>query len=705
MKAPLIHIQIEKEHHIVLARQRIRKIAEKIGLDKISQTRISTAVSEIARNAFEYAGGGIIECALELQEHPQRLIINVVDHGPGISNLEEILQGRYVSQTGMGMGIIGAKRLVDHFSILSFPGQGTTVELSVDIPTRNGIITSSIIQEIAESLSRLEPENLYEEIQRQNQELLRSMNELKQQQEELKRLNKELSDTNRGFLALYTEINEKNDALKHANEIQKRFLSNMSHEFRSPLNTIISLTRILTDRIDGDLTEEQEKQVFFIKKAAEDLSSLINDILDLGKLEAQKVVVKPAPIQIETLLSTLRGMLKPLMINPAVQLVIEDPKDVPILFSDKGKISQILRNLVSNAIKFTEHGEIRLKTLVINDRLQIIVSDTGIGIPKDKIESIFNAYVQVDNPLQKKYKGTGLGLSISRELAEILGGSLICTSEEGKGSTFTLEIPLQFKSPDTEANQRPIQVDIIKEPILLIEDDESTVLLYEKYLNHTKYQLLGARTIDQAKRILTTTTPKAILLDILLKEEDGWDFATFLKTHEHLKDIPLIITSVTHDVEHSMSLGAYDFLVKPIDRKQLTQVLNSIQKTGPVEIALVIDDDEMDRYVLVQMLQQTKFKVLEAKNGKEGLEKVIKEKPQIVFLDLMMPEMDGFQVLDQMKQHDETKNIPVIISTSKVLTKEEQNILSSKASMVLAKSTTSTEDSLNRIRQLLERLE
>jgi len=267
MKRTLIQLEITHEHHIVLARQRARLISEKIGFDKITQTRISTAVSEITRNAYEYAQGGTVVFYLDLEQSPQQLQIQIRDHGNGIANLDEILEGRYVSRTGMGMGIIGAKRLVDHFTIASQPGQGTIVDIAQDIPLRLGILTLDTITKITEELLRQKPEDLYEEIQQQNQELLRSMNELKAQQEELKRLNRELTDTNRGLLSLHAEINEKNEALKHANEIQKRFMSNMSHEFRSPLNTIISLTRILQERIDGDLTPEQEKQVLYIKKA------------------------------------------------------------------------------------------------------------------------------------------------------------------------------------------------------------------------------------------------------------------------------------------------------------------------------------------------------------------------------------------------------------------------------------------------------
>lgn len=702
MRKAIIQLEITHEHHIVQARQRARSISEKIGFDKITQTRISTAVSEIARNAYEYAQGGTVAFFLELDQDPQQFQIEITDHGKGIANLDEIMEGRYVSRSGMGMGIIGSKRLVDHFSITSQTGSGTRVVISQHIPPRLGRLSVDIINAITEDLIRQKPEDLYEEVQRQNQELLRSMDELKTKQEELLKLNKELSDTNRGLLSLYTEINEKNAALKHANEIQKRFMSNMSHEFRSPLNTIISLARILLDRIDGDLTTEQEKQVLYIKKAAEDLTSLINDILDLGKLEAQKVSIKPGPIQINILFSTLRGMLKPLLVNPEVELVFQESASIPIIYSDEGKLSQILRNLVSNAIKFTEKGEIRIQAEVQNDTIQFTVSDTGIGIPQDKLDAIFQPYIQVENPLQQKHKGTGLGLSISKELAEMLGGSLTCTSKIGEGSTFTLKIPVSYKTEISPETVSAVVIDPIKEPVLIIEDDETTFLLYQKFLNRTGYQGLTAKTLAQAKQILDQVTPRAIILDILLGNENGWDFVTYLKSQENLQNIPVIITSVTTDSEKGIALGVTDFLIKPIEKKNLYSILAKLHEDKPKPKALIIDDDASARYIFLQLLQQTKYAAIEADNGKKGLELVTKEEPDLIFLDLIMPEMDGFAVLEELQRSEKTRHIPVIISTSKVLEQKELEFLNNKAAMILAKNSTSTEDALQRLRTILE---
>jgi len=335
--------------------------------------------------------------------------------------------------------------------------------------------------------------------------------------------------------------------------------------------------------------------------------------------------------------------------------------------------------------------------------VQFIVSDTGIGIPQDKLEAIFQPYIQVENPLQQKHKGTGLGLSISKELAEALGGSLSCTSQAGQGSIFTLTLPITCKLDEAPELPPEIQLDPIKEPVLIVEDDDSTIMLYQKFLSRTGYQGVSAKTIAQAKTILEQITPKAIVLDILLENENGWDFVSYLKSNEKLQAIPVIITSVTQDTEKGLALGVTDFLVKPVEKKSLYKILNRLEANTPKPKALIIDDDESARYIMLQLLQETKFKGMEAENGKKGLELAEQEQPDLIFLDLIMPDMDGFTVLEALKASEKTKHIPVIISTSKVLDQKERELLHKQAAMILAKNTTSTEDSLQRLRTILEK--
>ena len=291
---PALHrVAIRYERDVVLARQRARQIAGLVGFDAQDQTRIATAVSEVARNAFEYARGGDVEFRVEGITAPQLLVIEVTDRGPGISDLPAVLEGRYRSRTGMGVGIIGARRLMDRFEISSPSTGGTRVVLARLLPRKAGVLGPNAIAGLTGELARQAPSDPFYEIQQQNQELLHALEELGRRQEELAALNRELEDTNRGVVALYAELDEKADHLRRADELKSRFLSNMTHEFRTPVNSIQALARMLIDRTDGELSAEQERQVHFIRKAADALSELVNALLDLATIEAGKTVIRP----------------------------------------------------------------------------------------------------------------------------------------------------------------------------------------------------------------------------------------------------------------------------------------------------------------------------------------------------------------------------------------------------------------------------
>lgn len=260
---------------------------------------------------------------------------------------------------------------------------------------------------------------------------------------EIAALRAELAETNRGVLALYAELDDHAAQLKDASELKSRFLSYMSHEFRTPLGAIRSIARLLLDRFDGPLTAEQERQVAFIQDAASELTDMVNDLLDLAKLEAGRVTISPAWFEMVDLFSALRGMFKPILSNDAVSLIFEEPSGIPPVFSDDKKVSQILRNFISNALKFTQEGEVRVSaTLAGADAVTFAVSDTGIGIAAEHLHVIFEDFVQVEAPIQKKLRGTGLGLALSRKLAVMLGGDVHVRSEFGKGSVFSVTIPI-----------------------------------------------------------------------------------------------------------------------------------------------------------------------------------------------------------------------------------------------------------------------
>src|SRR5262250_898781 len=444
MTPRVLTVALQFEADVVLARQRARQIARLLGFEAQDQTRIATSVSEIARNAFRYAGGGKVEFGVEGRTAPQLFEIVVTDQGPGIDRLSDILEGRYRSSTGMG--IVGARRLMDQFEVTSAAGRGTQIVLRKLVPPGSPVLGPVRVATLGEELAREVPRGPLEEIQRQNQELIQALDELRRRQEELEHLNRELEDTNRGVVALYAELDEKADHLRRADELKSRFLSNMSHEFRTPLNSITALSHLLLERVDGPLTAEQVKQVSFIRQGATALTDLVNDLLDLAKVEAGKIIVRPVEFEAENMFGALRGMLRPLLVNESLMLVFEPAEGIPPLYTDEGKVSQILRNFISNALKYTERGEVRVRAVhhAAADTVSFEVADTGIGIAAEEQERIFEEFVQVENPLQQRIKGTGLGLPLSRRLAELLGGRVTVRSAIGMGSVFTAVIPCTY---------------------------------------------------------------------------------------------------------------------------------------------------------------------------------------------------------------------------------------------------------------------
>ncbi len=696
MIGPLLSLAIRYEHDVVFARQRARQLAALLGFDAQDQTRIATALSEIARNAFRYAGGGKVEFRVEGATPPQVLLVRVADEGPGIADVATILAGRYRSATGMGLGIVGARRLMDQCDVVSKPGQGTTVTLKKLMPRRAALVSAESVAQVTDALARQAPHDPFEEIQQQNQELIRALDEVGRRQDELVALNRELEDTNRGVVALYAELDEKADHLRRADELKSRFLSNMSHEFRTPVNSIQALSRMLLDRTDGDLTAEQETQVTFIRKAADALSELVNDLLDLAKVEAGKTVVRPVDFEVANFFGALRGMLRPLLVGESVALVFDESESLPPLRTDEAKLSQILRNFISNALKFTERGEIRVSARLTagGDAIAFAVRDTGIGIAVEDQERIFQEFAQLDSPIQRRVRGTGLGLPLCRKLAELLGGTVSVESQLGLGSTFTAVIPTVY-APQTVAGRVAAHVEWEVEPgrapVLAIEDDAETLLLYEKFLAVGPYQLLAARTLREAREALTAVSPRAIVLDLLLRGDDAWPFLAELKSRAETRSIPVVVVTTVEDERKVLALGADAYLRKPVDRHALLHTLTRLTAPETIRRVLLADDEEISRYVLRQHLMTPQHAISEAASGADTLRRARAEQPDVICLDLGMPDLDGFAVLRELKADPATRDIPVLVVTSRDLAETERREILELAAEILSKEAASQE--------------
>lgn len=696
---PLFSLPIESEEDVVLARQRARQTAAALSFDGQDQIRLATAVSEIARNAYSYAGGGRIEFRVEGNHAPQLLTITIHDRGPGIKNLEEILAGRYRSQTGMGLGIIGAQRLVDRVDIES-SRSGTSVALRKLLPARTELYSGPRLHDIAQELMRDPRRSAMDEVRQQNLELVTALEELRKRKEELETLNRELEDTNRGVVALYAELDEKAEHLRRADDMKTKFLSNMTHEFRTPLNSILALSKLLLDELDGPLNDEQRKQVGFMRKGAEGLSELVNDLLDIAKIEAGKTTIAAKEFSIADLLSALRGMLRPLLLNTSVALVFEEPEDIPPMISDEAKVSQILRNFISNALKFTEEGEVRISVRydASIDVVEFAVSDTGIGIAPADQETIFREFGQVEHLLQKRTRGTGLGLPITAKLVELLGGRLTLESAVGEGSTFRAVIP-RVHSASTAPLPGLVAAleDDSRIPVLFVEDHADTLELYEKYLEGSAFRLLPARDLREARYGLQFR-PRAIVLDILLAGEDSWAFLVELKRDPSTRNTPVMVLTAVADQHKAIVLGANSYSLKPVSREDLIRTLTELTTSWSI---LVIDDDEATRYVLARALAELNCSVVEAATGTEGLEKARGGKPDLVFLDLNLPEIGGVEILQRLKADPATAGIPVIIYTSRPLDDALAQELQGGASLVLSKHHYDRDALITAVRQLL----
>jgi signal transduction histidine kinase len=531
MRVPLPAIALRFDHDLVTARRYARSIAGQVGFDAQDQSRIATAVSELARNALRYARGGWIRFAVDgAGDMTQRLEIEVGDSGRGIPHLHDILAGgAYRSTTGMGIGLIGTRRLMDRFSIESGSG-GTIVRIAKQLPPRARLVTAADGHRIISELQHEEYSPIAE-VEQQNRELMRALGELKRRQEELTQLNRELEDTNRGVLALYAELDEKAGHLRRADELKSKLLSNLSHEFRTPVSAILAISRILLDRLDGGLTTEQERQVSLIRHAAETLSDLVTDWLDSARVDAGKSVIRPVSFNLAELFAALRGMLRPLLLDQSVSLVFEDPDGLPTIYGDEGKISQIVRNFISNALKFTERGEVRVRAVAADGgrRVRISVADTGIGIAPEHIETIFDEFSQIDHPVQRKVRGTGLGLSLSRKLATLLGGRICVESTLGVGSTFTLEVPVTCERTPASSLQPPAAAEVAIEDnpadrqplVLVVEDHDAWRETLGTMLRGMHYRVVLTGSGGEALASLDQHAPDFACVDLGLPDIEG----------------------------------------------------------------------------------------------------------------------------------------------------------------------------------------
>ena len=539
-------VDIRAEDDVVRAHQTTRTIVAQLGFSLFEQTRIATAMSEISRNALIYAGAGSV--TLGLDEDRESLVIIVIDRGPGIEDLDAVLAGEARRDTSLGLGIRGARRLMDSFAIES-TSAGTRVEMAKRLPRRMGKVQHTVVGQMRSQLAGQLADDPSQEIRRLQRDVL-------ERDSRLVELTEELVETNRGVMALHAELEERAEYQRRAIELRTRLVSDMGHELRTPLHSISTISQFLIDRLDGALTEEQDRQVRIIHEVANSLTAYVNDLLDLARTDAGRATVHVGRFTVDGLLKTLRRIMQPLAPR-RVALVFSPQPGLPELWTDEHKVSQVLRNLVANALKFTSEGRVQVRAFRGDDeRIVFEVQDTGIGVAPEHRELIFREFTQVDGAVQPRMRGSGLGLPLSRRLAQLLGGTLDIADSSDAGSTFRFELPLHYMAaePSPPPPAPPAQV-VEARPaagrprILVIDDDLASRYVLRRWLGE-RYRVEEADSGHEGLR-LAATRPDAIFLDVVMPDLTGFEVLEKLKADRSTERIPIVVYT-------ALSLGSSD---------------------------------------------------------------------------------------------------------------------------------------------------
>ncbi len=504
---------------------------------------------------------------------------------------------------------------------------------------------------------------------------------------------------------LFREIGDKSRQLELADRHKSEFLANMSHELRTPLNAIIGYSEMLQEDA-ADLGAEQfTDDLRKINAAGKHLLELINAVLDLSKIEAGKMELYLESFDVASLVQDIAAVIQPLAVKNANRLEIRCPDAIGTMRADLTKVRQALFNLLSNACKFTERGTVGLtvarEELDGQDWMVFAVSDTGIGMTPEQLTRLFETFSQADAATTRRFGGTGLGLALSRRLCRMMGGDVTVESEEGRGSTFTIRLPARVAEPVPEPSSAPVPSDLVATSVgtVLVIDDEAAVRdLMHRFLTKEGFRVATASGGEEGLRWARELRPDAITLDVMMPGMDGWAVLSALKADPDVADIPVIMLTIVDDKNLGYALGASDYLTKPIERERLVTVLKKYRRDLPV---LVIDDDATLRQLLRRLLEPEGYTVVEAENGRMALERLRDVSPSVVLLDLMMPEMDGFEFVAEFRRRQAWRAIPIVVVTARDLSREDHERLNGYVQKILQKGTHGRDQLLAEVRELV----
>jgi CheY-like chemotaxis protein/methyl-accepting chemotaxis protein len=593
---------------------------------------------------------------------------------------------------------------------------------------------ASLLEQTREQAEELETQQ--EELRQTNEELEEQAQILEEQKEKIQKTNLELNKARK-------LLEKKADDLEISSQYKSEFLANMSHELRTPLNSILLLSQLLSDNKQGTLTEKQIEFAHTIYSSGSDLLALINEILDLSKVEAGEMELHIEDINLADFAANMEQKFQPLAVEKDLDFIVEIYDDLPShIRSDQLRVNQIIKNFFSNAFKFTSKGEIKLKikrpdtktffsksALDPEKAIAISVSDSGIGIPKDKLKLVFKAFKQVDGTTSRKYGGTGLGLSISKELAKYLGGEIHLESEEGKGSVFTLYLPEKIESKvitkkDVQKIRPPYkQVSKTKESstikddrknllpedksILIIEDDPNFAKILCDLSRKKGFKILVAGDGETGLHLADYYSPNAIILDINLPGMDGWAVMSWLKENPKTRHIPVHFISVSDKNLDAMKMGAIGFLSKPVSMEKLDEVFRKIDNiiSKPQRNLLIVEDNEIQKNAIIELIGNKTIFITTASTGHEAYEHLKSATFDCIILDIGLPDMSGVELLAKIKNDENLLNIPIIVYTGKKLTKEEEITINEYAEKIIIKGVKSAEKLLDDTTLFLHRVE
>jgi signal transduction histidine kinase/CheY-like chemotaxis protein len=473
-----------------------------------------------------------------------------------------------------------------------------------------------------------------------------------------------------------------------ANKAKSQFLANMSHELRTPLNAIIGYSEMLKEELQDAVNRETLEDLSKIHSAGTNLLTLINDVLDLSKVEAGKMQLFIEDIKVRDLVQEVVDTVKPMAEKKANELIVHCPDGMGTIEVDIAKLRQSLLNLLSNAIKFTQQGKVELfvhrSVLDQQDWISFTVKDTGIGMSKEQLETVFVAFSQADISYTREYSGTGLGLTISRSFVRLMGGDISVSSKPGFGSDFLLSLPVRpisrrlpaLKSGDPAEKTGKLRRELVlsgeisqerrchKCSILVVDDDPQACDIAERYLEKDGYIVDSVLDGEAAISKIQESPPDVVLLDVMLSNMSGWYVLKFIKSHSDYVHIPVIMTSMLDEKKNAYTLGAADYLLKPIEREELIRVVNNCVRKEGIKSILVVDDDADARRLMRMILENDGYNVIEAENGDLGLIRMAETKPILIIMDMVMPGMDGYQFLDLLQKTEVGRSMPVLVMTA-----------------------------------------